>query len=205
MKHSRTIIVGVAILATAFLANCSASGTSSSTSSTTATDSNESVGIAVNALFSSDQSQSQSALNVEQGNACADFGGPDGISVGTTVAAGHYGTASTGYDVAAATNCSNDLPIKTWQITTSVEMDCEDGNVTFAGGEGVFIDDGTGASTNIYGFFIIGGTRFYCDVVIEHPQGGAEVFTASCEQEQSDGSRSSVDQATTGNSCQSPE
>lgn len=204
MKINKSII-GLALVTGLFLANCSGS-TGSSPTATTVTDSNESVGIAVNALFSSNQSQSQSALNVEQErDACADFGGPDGISIGTTVAVGHYGTASTGYDVAAATNCSNDLPIKTWEITTAVEMDCEDGNVTFAGGEGVFIDDGTGASTNIYGSFVIGGTRFYCDVVIEHSQGAEEVFTATCEQEQSDGSRSSVEQATTGNSCQSPE
>ena len=203
MKTNK-IIVGVAIVATAFLANCSATGTNQ-TDDPAADASNEDVGIAVNALFSSDQSQSQSALNVEERDPCTDSGGPSGISVGTSVTAGHYGTASDGYDMATTTACSNDLPIKTWQITTAVEMDCEDGNVTFAGGQGVFIDDGSGASTNIYGFFVIGGTNFYCDVVIEHPQGGAEVFTASCEQEQSDGSRSAVSQATTGNSCQSPE
>ena len=204
MRHSK-IIIGVAILATAFLANCSATGTNQTESP--AANSNEDVGVAINALFSSDQSQSQSGLNVEQGSACEDFGGgPTGISTSTTVAAGHYGVSSDGYDVASSTTCTNGLPIKTWEITTPVIMDCEDGNVTFAAGsKGVFIDDGTGNSTNIYGFFVIGSTRFYCDVVIEHPQGGAEVFTASCEQEQSDGSRSTVDQATTGNSCQSPE
>lgn len=202
MKHAK-IIIGVAILATAFLANCSATGTNQTESP--AADSNENVGVAINALFSSDQSQSQSALNLEERDACVDSGGPTGIAVSTTVATGHYGVSSDGYDVASATTCSSELPLKTWEITSAVEMDCEDGNVTFAvGSRGVFIDDLQGNNTNIYGVFIIDGINFYCDVVIEHPN-GEEVFTASCEQEQSDGSRSVVEQATAGNSCQSPE
>ena len=206
MKSEKTYGLGIAMAL--LLAACSSATGTGTTSTTSSTE--ESVGAAVGSLFSDmggSASQSALALEGEQGEqgdrpgVCETTSGPEDVEISTAVSAGHYGMQSDGLDVASATTCSEANPVMAWTIAASgVEMDCTGGNVTFQGGQGVFIDDRDANETRIYGSFIIGGATYFCDVTVTSDGGSSETFAANCE----DASANPVEQSTETNTCTSP-
>ncbi len=188
-------ISGLSLVAALILASCS--GSSTGTTSSTTTTGNESLAVAINTLFSGSSQQGLTLQGGEQKTVCDEGdSGPTGVSTSISVVAGHYGTETAGYDITSAASCTAQVPLHSWQIVSPVVMDCQSGNVTFEGGEGVFLDDGIG-NTQIYGQFSVGGANFFCDVVITHNQDGTDDFNASCE----DSANQPVAQTTTNNSC----